>query len=433
MLLSSNLVSRSLSGTCCSRLSCLAVCCRGFIACFGLCVYFCLSSLFLGDSAAQAQSWSPDGKFIALEGSALQLIDSSALNAFVSGPITSNPVTNPALAAPVSPPLSLISLPVLFSQPGSGTVSGPVWSRDGRTLAYIADGQKLIMLEMKDKKFRVLDTNAVSPAAWSRDSALFAVVHQNEKGGLQARIRYRNGQTFLPPITLPFNVVPSAFPPVRFLTNTTNIIVAGGDGGKNDLYLLDQGEVVRLTSTGDILGFAVSADGTRLRWVRASPNTHYILLQIYEMNIDTRTLRKLPFPDRLPAINPDPRHAPSSISSVIFAPGMDSFAFIVRGGPQTAANGSALWITDITGRAVHFVGSGVSIGGMSGGVNGSSGVQPTPAATSMTAVTSLTFPAFPPTFSPDGRTLTALHIENGKRFLFVANPATGQGKDIPLP
>lgn len=370
----------------------------------------CLSSLFLNGLKAYAQSWSPDGKMIAIGGPSLQLLDARELN-----------------AASLSP-----SLPVIFTQSGSGTASAPVWSRDGRTLAYIADGPKLTMLEMKDKRSKILDANVVSPVAWSRDSALFAVVHQNEKGGLQALIRYRNGQTFLPPINLPFRSVPSIFPAVRFLTNTTNVIVAGGDGGKNDLHLLDEGEVVRLTTTGDVLGYAVSSDGTRLRWVRASPNTHHILLQIYEMNIDTRSLRKLPFPDRLPAVNPDPRNSPNSLAGVVFAPDMNSFVFIARGGPQTVGNGSGLWISDITGKEVHFVGSGVSIPGMSGSATGSTGAATTPTLTSFTAATGLTFPALPPTFSPDGRTLTALRAENGKRSLFVANAATGQGKDIPL-
>jgi WD40 repeat protein len=380
-------------------------------------LFACLAAMSLCASAGRAQSWSPDGRQIAVGGPSLLLADAQTLGALVPAP----PARAPGSAAMT--PLVSASLPIA-PLPNVGAAYAPGWARDGRVLAYLADGRQLAFYDLAKRQARTLDANAVSPAAWSRDSSLFAVVHKNEAGNLQALIRYRNGQTFLPAIDLPFHSVPSLYRPITFLTNTTNVIVAGGDGGKNDLYLLDQGDVVRLTSTGDVLGFAVSEDGTRLRWVRASPNTRYILLQIYEMTIDTRTIRKFSYPDRLPAVNPNPRSAPDAVMSVVFTPDMSRFAFVTRGGPQAGTNGSALWISDIAGQDVHFVGKGVS-----SGLPNASDTAPA----SATQLTGLTFPAFTPVFSPDSKSLAAVRAENGKRFLLVASAAAGQGKETPLP
>ena len=377
----------------------------------------CLAGLSLCAPPGRAQSWSPDGRQLAVGGPSLLLADAQASGAVV--PPTPAPASAPAALTPL-----VSAATPLAAVPNIGAAYSPVWSRDGGLLTYLADGQKLTFYDLAKRQTRTMDSNAVSPAAWSRDLGLFGVIHKNEAGNLQAHVRYRNGQTFLPAIDLPFHSVPSLYCPLHFLTNSTNMIVAGGDGGKNDLYLIDQGDVVRLTSTGDVLGFAVSADGTRVRWIRASPNTRYILLQIYEMTIDTRTIRKFSYPDRLAAVNPNPRSAPDSVVSVVFTPDMNRFAFITRGGPQAGANGSALWISDLAGQDVHFVGKGAAVGT----ANASD-----PAPASATQRTGLTFPAFVPAFSPDSKSLAAVRAENGKRFLLVASAATGQGKGTPLP
>ena len=370
----------------------------------------CALALALAGSA-RAQSWSPDGKQIAVGGPSLLLLDAQTAGATV-------PPAPSGLLRPGDPaPLVSVGAPIA-PLPGAGISASPVWSRDSRTLAYLADGQKLTLFDMIKRQARVLDNNAFSPVVFSRDTSLLASVHKTEAGSLEARIRYLNGQTFLPPILLPFHGVPATFAPLAWITNTTNVIVAGGDGGKTDLYLLDQGDVVRLTSTGDVLGYAVSADGARLRWVRRAPNTHYILLQVYEMNIDKRSIVKLPYPDTLKAVNPNPHNAPDAVLSVVFAPDLSRFAFITRGGPQAGAGGTALWISDIAGQSVAFIGKG--------------SVAP-PDAASQGQATGLTFPYFAPAFSPDSKSLAALRSENGKRFLLVASALTGQGKATLLP
>lgn len=336
--------------------------------------------------------------------------------------------TTPVVKNP-PPPLASSATPI-FTVPNGGDAYSPTWSRDGRELGLLAlqalqaDGTTLTLFDVAKRTTKPLIRDAVSPPAIARDTTLLAVLRKSTSGRLQALIRYVNGQVFNPPIQLPFHTAPANFPPLAFITNTANVIVAGGDGGKTDLYLLDQTEVVQLTTTGDILGFGVSADGSRVRWVRASPNTKYILLQIYELAIDTRSLKKLPYPDRIPAINPNPRSAPTSLGSVVFSPDLNRFAFVTHGGPQAAPNGSALWISDVTGTEVHFVGTGTSTNTLPPAIA-------VPA--SALQITGQTFPYYAPAFSPDSQSLAAVRNENGKRYLWVGSAATGQGKGTPLP
>lgn len=374
----------------------------------------------------RAQSWSPDGRQIAVGGMPLLIMDAQSAGAAV----LVMPPARGAKVMPFLPPLASAATPIA-PLPQAAMATAPVWTPDGRTLAYLGDGHALTLYDLVKQQAKVLDPAAIAPIVFSPDSSLFASVHKTESNNLQARIRYRNGQTFLQPIALPFHSVPATYAPLAWLPNTTNVIIAGGDGGKNDLYLLDQGEVVRLTSTGDVLGYGVSGDGLRLRWVRRTPNTHYILLQVYEMNIDTRSLVKLPYPDSIKAVNPNPHNAPDAVLSVIFAPDLNRFAFVTQGGPQAGAGGTALWLSDIAGRNVVFVaksGTGAAQGAANPVQSGTGGnpAVPTPQAKA------LPFPALPPAFSPDSRFLAALRDENGKRSLIIA-ALNGQTKVTPLP
>ena len=364
-----------------------------------------------------AQVWSPDGRQIAIPGASLLLADATVAGA----PASATPATKAKVQSPTAM-LTSSAVPVA-PLPNTNAAFAPVWSPDNRTLAYLADGQTLTFYDTIKQQRKSLNDNTLAPVVWSRDSSLFASVHKTEAGGLQALIRYRNGGSFLPAIDLPFHSIPSTYNPLGWIANTTNVIVAGGDNGKYDLYLIDQGELVRLTSTGDVLGFAVSPDGTTVRWIRRSPNTRYILLSPYEMTIDTRTIRKLPFPDVVKAVNPTPRLYPDAVTSVVFTPDMSQFAFVTTGGPQAGTNGSALWISDITGQNVRFLGKGT----------GANSIQTTPVPVSATQQTGFTFPATTPAFSPDGKYLAAIRNENGKRALVVADAATGQSKTTALP
>jgi WD40 repeat protein len=359
------------------------------IACFVL-TALCYASL------CQAQEWSPDGKQIAVGGPSLTLLDATA-------PTTASAAPTPA-AAPPSP------------IPNIANAAFPVWSPDDKTIALLLNGKILTLLDVATQKQTTVDQNAVGAVGWAPDSKTFAYVAQDETGALLLHPAYRDGGSQLPPIPLPCKTLATTCRPVAWVPHTDNMIVAGGDPGKIDLYLIDQGQVTQLTKTGDILSFVVAADGSRVLWARRSPNTHYILLSLHELKLDARTERKLPFPNTVPEVNPQPRRSVDAITSLVFAPDMIHFTFVTQGGPNVGADESQLWLSDITGKSAVPIGRGHARK-----TPQAADAPPPPA-----DATGITLPAFLPTFSPDSAQLAFLDWTDNKRSLQIATVAAPQ-------
>ncbi|HZO90583.1 MAG TPA: LpqB family beta-propeller domain-containing protein [Chthonomonadaceae bacterium] len=369
-----------------------------------------------------AQDWSPDGRQIAVGGPSLALADVSALLSNAGQPAPNTPAGTPP------PP------PAIAPLAGTGQSAFPAWSPDGKTLAYLADGQKLRLFDLATQKSTVMDAAAVTPVSWAPDSKSFAVVRRAENGGLQMRIYYRTGGTALT-VDLPFPSLPAVhLQSIAWVPNTDNVVLVGGEGQRADLYLVDQGQVERLTSnTGDVLGFTVSADGERVLWVRRSRNARYIIFSLYELALSSRKLRKLDYPAVLPAVNPHPRRAVEAVLTAVFAPDRSHFAFVTRGGPEAGPNGVALYVSDLTGKEVRLLGRGQTLAAAKPNAAAPSAPDAAPPAPTGPDLTGLTFPMTLPAFSPDSKQLAAIRFEEGKRALEIIDIATGQARSAPLP
>ncbi|HZP82769.1 MAG TPA: hypothetical protein VFB21_14105 [Chthonomonadaceae bacterium] len=381
-----------------------------------------LAALLCLGSGARALDWSPDGRQIVLGGSSLRLAD--------SGGAASGAAAASLLPGSLTPPPSGV-----IALPGAGPGAFPVWSPDGRTIAYLAEGHRLTLYDLARQQGRMAEENAVTPVSWAPDSKSFAVVRAEETGALQLKLLYRDGGTALT-VDLPFRALPVARMRVlAWIPRTDNVVLAGGEGNKVDLYLIDQGQVERLTSSSDILGFIVSQDGRRVLWARRSLNTHYIVFSLYEMNIQTRTVRKLNYPMVLPAVNPNPRRAPDSIDTVVFSPDGRRLTFVAHGGPGIGPNGVALYLSDITGASVRPLGQGKTLAAALAPPKPQSGQAAAlpPSLPTGRDLTGLTLPMTLPAFSPDGQRLVALRFDGGKRTLLLVDAATGQTRAFPLP
>lgn len=381
-----------------------------------------LTAAFCLGSSARALDWSPDARQVVLGGSALRLADSGgAANGASAASLLPDNLT--------PPPSGVIALP------GAGPGAFPDWSPDGRTIATLADGHRLTLYDLARQRSRVAEEAAVTPVSWSPDSKSFAVVRAEETGALQVKLLYRNGGTALT-VDLPFRALPVArMRPLAWIPRTDNVVLAGGAGDKIDLYLIDQGQVERLTSSSDILGFVVSPDGRRVLWARRSRNTRYIVFSLYEMTLQTRTVRKLNYPMVLPAVNPNPRHAPDSIDTVVFSPDGRRLAFVAHGGPGIGPNGVALYLSDIAGQSVRLLGSGKTLAAALAPPRPKPGqpAAPPPPLPTGRDLTGLTLPMTLPAFSPDSQRLAALRYEGGKRALLLVDAATGQARTLSLP
>lgn len=394
----------------------------------------------------RAQSWSADGKTIAVGGATLDVLDAP-------GVTTANPM------------LSVI---------GVSPAAAPCWSPDDKSIFFLGAGNVPMLVNFASKAIKPIGAQPAFPATWSADSSRVAFLQSGHPDGLDLRLAYRDGGNLLRPIRLPFRTPLTGSRSVAWIPHVDNAIVAGGSNGNNDLYLIDQGQVVQLTKSGDVLGFAVSADGSRVIWARRSPNTKYTVISLYQMMVDTRTTTKFNYPDVIKAVNPNPRQTFDSIVSVVFAPDLSHFAFVTKGGVSSGKTGSALWISDMTGSDVRMLKAGAPLMIQKTGasdaqlddlnrqhsqVNGQK-VQyyrskngriyyrdakthqaiwvtaaPTdplsdPATAAPTSTPpdnlGLGFPFTAPEFSPDGQMLAAISNENGKRFLAIINVANGQ-------
>lgn len=291
----------------------------GFIA-------FCLAAL--APIFAAAQVWSPDAKQLIIESSTPLRLDFTSASAAV---------------APTPTPLL----------PNNASGSLFAFSPDGKTLAYRNGSGSLVLMNLADGKTITLESHLEAPVSWAPDSKTLAAVCRNEAGQLILHIDYREGGYRIKPITLPFHNLADTCRPVQWVPETDNVLLAGGDGTKRDLWLVDAGIPTQLTQTGDALGFQVSPDGNRVVWIRRSPNTHYILFSLYELIINARSLRKLDFPSRLPQVNPNPHDAVDAVTQVVFSTDLSHIAFtsFQHKSPTTVT----VWLTDIKGSMIQKI------------------------------------------------------------------------------
>lgn len=323
---------------------------------------------------SKAQVWSPDARQLIIEGRPPLRIDFTSASAAV---------------APVPAPF-------LHNQETASLFS---YSPDGKALAYRNAQGNLVLMDIANGASTTMESNLVAPVSWSPDSKLLAAVCKDSLGRLILHMDYREGGYRIKPVVLPFHQLATSCQPVQWVPETDNVVIAGGDERRTDIWLVDVGIPSRLTQTGDVLAFAISPDGSRVIWLRRSPNTHYILFSLYELRIDARTLQKLDFPNRLPQVNPNPHDAVDSVTMATFSPDLTRIAFSTEKGKRPAVN--ALWVTDIKGSTVQRVAA--------------------------------LAPDAPPAFSPDSKLLASVGLQKGAHILVLFDLVANQSRILALP
>lgn len=274
----------------------------------------CMAMLVCMVTAAKSQVWSADGKTIAVGGKTLALQTTASLRQDwkVGSPFPEASEGITALAA--------------FSD-------SPSFTHDGTALHYRASDNKLFRVDLASRESKRIAENVLTGTAWSPDGKFAAYIQTNEENALHLIKIHPDGELanriHLPNFKVSAN---SLVPPLTWIPNTDNMLIAGGEGNKLDLHLIDQGEIVQLTKTGDVLAYRVSQDGERVRWIRRSLNTKYILFTVYEMVLSRRTLTKVDFPEVVMGVNPHPRRSVDVVLSASLSPDLSHVAFVTRGG-----------------------------------------------------------------------------------------------------
>lgn len=191
-----------------------------------------------------------------------------------------------------------------------------VWSPSGRYILFMTGhGETSIRLyDSKTGDTRILGGNLTFPVAWREDSGRLAMFHVPATGKSEL-IEYSVGEKGIAQRT-DIAYVPNANAPMVWLPTTDNVAYLGTDG---NIYTVEEGEIHKITTSNDVIGMALSRTGKSLIWARRGPNLKYILTSFYLYNLKSRSVKRLEFPGQVPGINPDPRHAPTTIETVVFS------------------------------------------------------------------------------------------------------------------
>lgn len=211
-------------------------------------------------------------------------------------------------------------------QPVPGGEGGnlPSWSPDGKYILFATAPSTISLYDVEKHRTRILGANLQPPFAWREDSQRFAAIRTREDGE-QEVVWYNlpeGGITFTAP--LPCKSVEKLI----WLPNTDDLVLWGADAGGQNVYTLESAESKKITTTNDVIGLSLSADRKKLIWARKSKNPKYILLSIYAYDLKSHSVHRLPFPHRVPALNPNPRTNLKSVDNVIFSPGGRRLALV---------------------------------------------------------------------------------------------------------
>jgi len=244
--------------------------------------------------------------------------------------------------------------------PNSESGGFPLWSPDGKYVLFntMPEGKDNCRLyTVADGKTKEIAQLSGTPCVWREDGKRF--VNRSKKpgeGGFVTVYDVVDGG-----VTLRVRVAQDVNPMnVFWLPNTDDIAFAGKTDQGVDIYTIESGEVKKITTSGDVISLGLDKAHNRLIWARQSKNMGYILMPIYAFDLTSRSVARLPFPDRVPLINPDPRRAPDSIDYVTFSPDGTRVAIVASQPPKAgskpdAPQHSVLYIASLDGKNVKLV------------------------------------------------------------------------------
>lgn len=208
--------------------------------------------------------------------------------------------------------------------PGGRDGEQASWSPDGRYIVYSVKKRDAIQLyDTKTGRTRKIAASAGPPFAWREDSRRFAATCVDPDGEHQVcEFSLPDGAAVLR-VPLSIAQIEQIEPyngQMLWLPHTDDLAFTGEHQTERDVFTIEAGEVNRITTTHDVIGFGLSADGKRLVWARANDAEKRPMMTLYSFDLSSRSVARLPFPSRLPTPASDPRHPPEVVRSALFSP-----------------------------------------------------------------------------------------------------------------
>jgi len=359
-------------------------------------------------------AWGPNDKYVVVSGGAAGSLYKVNVDGSGSAKITG---TNTG----VSPSISPNGRYILYDMPvtGNSLVSS-----------------KLMLLDSVTGKATAIGQNVTGPFAWRDDSSRFAGMQQ---GLTQFSAWYyliaAKGVTLK--VKFPQDV--TIFERAIWLPHTDNIAYlagvqppansAPGATPTTDVYTVEYGVVNKISSSGDVLGLGLTPDGKNLIWARRGKNLRYILLTLYQFNLDKRTVQRLPFMEEVPGIN-SPRRAPSSIGAVSFSPDGKRLAVECFFNMPTNARGTTTGISN-TGNAKSTSGNGQNPQGAQNVPSPSAGASMAPSnVISAVYIISIDGKQATKVFSKDNENFSLAWSHNGEELAITGNSMSGNERGL---
>lgn len=199
---------------------------------------------------------------------------------------------------------------------GSEGAVAPKWSPDGRYIVFFSTvTARTCLFDSKRNVVMKLGGALRPPYAWREDSLRFAGVGELPTGKqvvTQHSVSERGSVLDVG--------VPGRVRDIAWAAGTDDMAVLVDQDGRTNVYLVDAGILQRVSTSDDVMGLNLMANGRHVIWPRRSRNTRYIVTSLYDYNLEARSVRRTGFSAVVPGINGSPSAGPSAVPSVSVSP-----------------------------------------------------------------------------------------------------------------